>query len=448
MTFVHSLIERFRPTSERGRRTAAAALIVGGTVLTSASIFATGPQATPEPPQEKAWPVSVMTVVPQSLQPTFTAFGRVESNNVANLRTDLVAAVENVYVREGDWVEAGDLLVELTAAEVALSVDERRAELAQNRAELRSIEMERDMLDASTAHYESMAQIARTRLERHRELLERRLISQSLLDEVVAQANEADIRLQNHQRALADFPNRLAAQKALVARAEAQLAQAELDLRKTRVVAPFTGPVLAVHVAPGDRSSLGAPLVEMADAQGFEVRVQVPADYETRLQRYLQQGIPVRATAPDHQQLQLSRLGGRVKSGQSGLDAFFAFAAQPDGSVPAIGRVLDLVIELPAEPALVALPVSALYENDRVYAVRDRRLQAINVTRVGEQQLPDGEYRVLVRSADLNGDERIITTQLPKAISGLLVETPDGARPPVPTAATADHAGQRSGPAV
>ena len=83
--------------------------------------------------------------------------------------------------------------------------------------------------------------------------------------------------------------------------------------------------------------------------------------------------------------------------------------------------MVDLRIRLPEEENVVALPIASLYENDRVYAVEDLRLKAITVERVGELHTPEGEFRVLVRAPELAVGLPVITTQLPKAVSGLLV---------------------------
>lgn len=426
MTLLRSSPRRLWPRSPRGRRFATGGAILLGATLTSVSIFATGPQAQPEPRIEKAWPVAVTEARPQPRSPTFTAYGRVESNRVAELATDLVAPVAAVHVREGDWVVEGDVLVALDDREAALQVAEQEAALAEQQARLASIESERRMLERTLDQARSVNRIAQDKLTRHEELMARRLISQSLLDEVIAQANQAAIDLESHQRRLADLPHRVDAQRALVARARTLLERARLDLDKTEIRAPFSGPVLAVHVAPGDRTSLGTPLVELADATAFEVRLQVPDTYETPFQRHLDGGLAVTAHLDDGRELTLTRLARQVRPGQSGLDAFFALAAPfslaaPAG-MPALGRVVDLRIRLPEEPDVVALPIASLYENDRIYAVEDQRLQAIDVERVGETHTADGEFRVLVRSPELYAGRRVITTQLPKAVSGLLVE--------------------------
>ncbi|MCZ6711457.1 MAG: biotin/lipoyl-binding protein [Gammaproteobacteria bacterium] len=416
---------RYLPTSERKKRIAVAAGFIMVAALASATIFATGPTATVEARTEKSWPVSVVTVSPRTLRPTFNGYGRVESSNVANIRTDLIAEVSEVLVREGDWVTQGQVLIRLANAEVSLRVAEREAELAERRARWRSIEIEYDLRKQTTSHYQSMQQVAQNKLNRHQELMEQRLISQALLDEVVSLANSATIAYQTHTRQLADFPNRLAAQRARIAKAQALLGQAQLDLTKTSVVAPFAGPVLSVQVAPGDRSNLGIPLVEVAQADGFEVRVQVPDSSADAFQRHLRAPTPaaeITATTASGLTMNLVRLSSRVRDGQSGLDAFFQLEVAAGERLPAIGRVIELEITMPAQENVVALPVQSIYQNNRIYEVVNERLNAIEVERIGELRTPTGDYRVLVRSPDLSDGQSVITTQLPKAITGLLVE--------------------------
>jgi multidrug efflux pump subunit AcrA (membrane-fusion protein) len=421
----------------RGRRIVAGIGFIAAALLASMSIFATGPNPQPAERTEKAWPVSVMEVVPSPLTPTFTAYGRVESSNVTHLRTDLVAEVESVNVREGDWVEKGDVLMTLSDEELKLDLLERQAELKQLEANLASTRIEQEMFEESTEHFQSMREVAQKKLERHEDLVAKRLISQGLLDEVTAQANQANIEYQTHMRKLADFPNRLAAQEAAVERARAQVGQVQLEINKTQVTAPFRGPILSVSVAPGDRSNIGSILADIANADAFEVRVQIPERFGSGLHENLAAGRAVTARTEDGVLLTLSRLSGQVKRGQSGLDAFFELDARQGAPETALGRMLELSITLPEEYAVVALPVQSIYENDRIYAIRDLaiddssqldgaglkyRLEAITIERVGEAQTEDGQHRILVRSPAISAGQKIITTQLPRAISGLLVE--------------------------
>jgi multidrug efflux pump subunit AcrA (membrane-fusion protein) len=395
-------------------------------LLGSVSLFATGPSPDPAPRTERAWPVSILEVEPGPARPALTGFGRVESTRQAALGTDLSLRVRTVHVREGDWAAAGDVLVELDDAEIALLLAQREADLAQARAQLQALESERGMLETTLAQVRSMHRLNTAKLERHQTLRARSLIAQSLVDEVQAQADQTSIQLQTHEYRLAELPHRLAAQRAQVEKARALVELAGLELERTRIRAPFTGPILAVPVAEGDRTQPGATLVEIAAADSYEVRVQVSAAQGARFQAHLERGEPVsvRLATADAGTLRLPlvRVAGRVRPGQSGLDTFFALPATAGRGLPPLGRTIDLEIELPEQPDVVALPFSALYENDRIYAVEAERLEAIDVERVGESRDATGELRVLVRAPALAGGRRVVTTQLPRAMPGLLVE--------------------------
>jgi len=186
----------------------------------------------------------------------------------------------------------------------------------------------------------------------------------------------------------------------------------------------------------------------MADASTFEVRASIPDQSAARVRDALDTSQSVTADVALNEgsrregsglKLTLNRIAHNVRPGQSGLDAWFRFESEsPNGaspqiaanpqSVPTLGRVLNLTAILPSEPGLVALPGQAVYNSNRVYTVQNNRLQAATVQRVGEIRLASGDYQVLVRGVKLLGNADVMTTALPKAITGLLVNP---IRPPV-----------------
>ena len=417
-------IVRRLPRGERARRALLATGVLGASALVTVSIFATGPAPVPEVKPEKVWPVSVTTVTPSALAPTFAAYGRVESVQVAHLQSHLNADIEAVHVREGQWVAKDAVLVELVKNELELQVKEREADLAQQQAALQSLKAEQRTLKQTDPQFRAMRDVALKRRARHEDLLKQKMIAQALLDEAIGQASAAEIEYQNHARALDDFPNRINEQLARIARSEAELAQARIDLDHATIRAPFAGPVLAVLASAGNHTTLAAPLVEMADADAFEIRAPLPDGYGSRVRSALESGVPISAQiSGEGRALTLSRLSSSVRAGQSGLDAFFKLDLASGGAMPEIGRVVDLEVTMPSEDQVVALPVQSIYDNNRIYAIiDDDRLQAIAVQRIGDHRGADGAYRILVRGEGLRPGSRIITTQLPKASEGLRVQ--------------------------
>jgi hypothetical protein len=87
------------------------------------------------------------------------------------------------------------------------------------------------------------------------------------------------------------------------------------------------------------------------------------------------------------------------------------------------GRFVRLELRLPEREGLIALPYEALYGVDRVYVVDEQsRLRPVGVTRVGETRDAGGRARVLIQAPALPADAQVITTQLPNALDGLLVD--------------------------
>ncbi|MEZ5598457.1 MAG: biotin/lipoyl-binding protein [Pseudomonadales bacterium] len=394
-------------------------ITLGATVVMSALLVATAPHAAPEQPVEKAWPVTVMTVSPAAMQPSFTSFGRYETNRTAELSSDLPVRVAEVPVQEGQEVKAGEVVVRLDDGDLSRRVRELDAARSSARAALASARSELRLAQRTRGDFRLLHEAAQSKLARHRELLEKRLIAQTLFDDVANQAAEVSIRYQTQERLVEDLPNRITQAQADLTRAEAALEQAQQDLEETLVRAPFDGPVLAVETAGGEMNIPGRTLVRMSARGGFELRLEVPDRYSGRLQKYLAAGIEVQALTDDGLQFTLARLGRQVREGRSGVDAFFAPApGAADAGI--IGRVAQAWITLPAETDLVAVPVQALYENDRVYRIIDNRLNATPVERIGETS-ENGDYRILVRSPALTSGNTILATQLPQAVSGMLV---------------------------
>ncbi|HIG36091.1 MAG TPA: hypothetical protein EYQ12_00170 [Oceanospirillaceae bacterium] len=118
--------------------------------------------------------------------------------------------------------------------------------------------------------------------------------------------------------------------------------------------------------------------------------------------------------------MELDRLSAEASTSQGGIDAFFTLK---QGQNIEVGRNLQVQVELPMETNVAALPDLAIYGQNRVYRIVDQRLQAVSIDRVGAWTSPTGERLTLVRSAQLQSGDQVLSTQLPNAVSGLLVET-------------------------
>jgi multidrug efflux pump subunit AcrA (membrane-fusion protein) len=338
----------------------------------------------------------------------------------------VAADVKQVLVAEGQLVARGQPLVIQDDRDIALTLRQRLADVAESEAmidserrryesDLRALERERAML--------ALDEKAVTRAEN---LNRRQLGSESLLDEARLALERQALAVNEKQLAVTDHAARLAQLQARLARAEALRDQARLDQTRTQIIAPFTGRIAKVPVAPGDRVQVGDLLVEIYATDELEMRAQVPFRYLSAVRSALKTGTTLVAKAiidNDTLQAELRRLSGEANQAVGGVDALFHIVQGAEEVVP--GRLLPLVLTLPPEAQTVELPFTAIYGLDHIYRLQEGRMAALPVERIGERRDSDGSVRVLVRSPALEAGDKIIVTQLPNAVTGLKVKTAD-----------------------
>lgn len=197
---------------------------------------------------------------------TVVATGRVVTVSRAQVGSPVTGVVLERRVREGDAVQAGDVLAVLRADDLQAAADEAAAALEQLQRSARP--------QAQAARREAEARLAQASREaqRRRELFERQLVAREALElalqaETIARAGAEQARL-----AAADLAEGGPAETA----ARARLASARARLDKTLIRAEAAGVVLTRNAEPGDLVQPGRVLFELA--LDGDTEVLVPLD--------------------------------------------------------------------------------------------------------------------------------------------------------------------------
>ncbi len=383
----------------------------------------------PTPPvtksQERVWDVYVEKATKGNFTPNLILYGQIESPTTSILKSALIADVTQVYVKGGNKVSKGQLLLTLDDRDTLLLIKRNQAKINEIVAMINAEKTQYTSNKLALKHQQSMIKILKREARRHATLLKKRLGSEAAFDQALEKLNNERIKLASKQLAVDNFVHKLKTLEAQLETAKANLADANLDLERTKIKAPFVGRVVKVFVAVGNRVIVGSNLIELFDLQDVEVRVQIPSSYLPKIHRALSQKQEIIADAIiDNQRvkLQFLRLAGRVETGRGGRDALFRILGSSERF--AIGRSIKLTILLPTLKDVFSIPEQALYGNDLVYIIKNGRMQPVKVTRIASVTNSDGNKRVLVRGK-LNVGDLIITTHLPQAISGLRVRAID-----------------------
>jgi len=205
-------------------------------------------------------------------------------------RLELVAEsnerIVDLPVHEGDRVEAGTVLLRQEAGTMQPRLEQARAVVAEaERALADAVEGPRqreiDEARAELEGAESSLVTERREYERVKELVERRLLSASSLDQARARRDAALASRDQARARLALLeegtrPEQVRQAEAAVARARAALQELETSAVRYQIRAPRAGQVEALPYKLGERPPAGAPVVVMlADGTPY-ARIYVP----------------------------------------------------------------------------------------------------------------------------------------------------------------------------
>jgi RND family efflux transporter MFP subunit len=158
-----------------------------------------------------------------------------------------MGTVKSLNVEEGDHVEKGALLLMLDHRDMTQKV--RAADEAYNEA-LKALEAAR-----------ANARLARVTYERYKNLYEQKALTGQELDQIETKRNVAELEVERAE--------------AVVKRAQAAKAEAEVYLDFARIASPVTGVVTQKNIDAGSMASPGAPLLTIEDTSSYRIDINV-----------------------------------------------------------------------------------------------------------------------------------------------------------------------------
>ncbi len=201
----------------------------------------------------------------QDVKEEYLAPGTVFPQNGARILSKVMGEIVRIYVKEGDRVKKGDILLNIDHGVYSARLRQAEAALSEamkgEKAALMAVE------EAKTGFL-----LAEKTYKRFLKLRQKGVVSEQKFDEVKAAFKRADAFYKSAQA-------RLSVARASVRRARASVQEARVFLNYTRVRAPFSGRITKKMVHRGDVVSLGSPLFLMEYDDLYEVDCDVPSSY-------------------------------------------------------------------------------------------------------------------------------------------------------------------------
>ncbi len=369
---------------------------------------------------EKIWQIEIIEVRQQTLSPTVTLYGRIESPEQLKAAAPGGGIVDRVYVRNGARVSKGAPLVTMDKRDFSVALQQARADVRDIDSQIAELEIRNRSNRASLQTERDLMTLAEAEVERLVALKKQKLSADTALNSAHSELARRQLAVTSRELEVDSYPARLQILKARKDRSKAQYEQAKLAMDRSAVRAPFDAIISEVAVAAGDRVSLGQLLVSLFPLHALEIRAHLPINYINSVQPAIARKETLFASVVGRSDLgrfPLLRLSGEAEA--TGIDVYFAIDSDAVQYRP--GELLALSLQLPAQSDVFAIPYQAIYGNSRIYRVDEDRLQAIDVVSIGQARTDD-QVQVLIRSDAIADGDRIVVTHLPNAVSGLKVK--------------------------
>ena len=323
--------------------------VVLAALLGAAVLILTSPQVEPNSPEPLAPTVRVREAVPQAVQLQVHSQGTVTPNRVTALIPEVAGRV--VWISpalvNGGYFQQGEVLLRLDDKDLRSALQRAQAALAR-------AEAERDH-----AHYEHQRMLS---------LEQRRLASRSQMESALKESRVKEAALHD---------------------ARANLDQAQRDLQRTEVIAPFAGLVQSESVDIGQLVGRNSAVATLYALDQVEVRLPI-AD---RQLAFLNLPVGQRGALPEGQRpaVRLSAdyagrtlsWSGRIVRTEAEIDVSSRMVnvvaqveADSHADLPAVGLFVEAEIEGLLVDGIVVMPRSALRNGNRVLIVdADNRLR-------------------------------------------------------------------------
>jgi HlyD family secretion protein len=218
--------------------------------------------------------------------------GKIEPITNFEAHAPVATTVARLDVREGDWVKAGQLLMQLQDVDARAQAARAEAQLRGAQADLSAVShggTQEELLNTRNALMKAQADraAAERNLQAMQRLLQTGAASQAEVDAAQNQLKIAEANVHLLQQKLKDrySSSEISHVEAQQAEAKASLAAADALLKNSNIRAPFEGMVYSLAVKQGSFANAGELLLQLADLHKVRVRAFVDEPEIGRLRK-------------------------------------------------------------------------------------------------------------------------------------------------------------------
>ncbi len=372
--------------------------------------------------------VETMPVVKVDVNLVITGFGEARPLDTVHISPEVAGRInELTLLKEGETIEKGSLLfaIDSTDYDIALTQAKIQVELMHNQLEQLKVSYQKDKDRLSGTKQNT--RLARTNWERLKSLYENDRVGTLSTVESAEQSYHSLLDTQKKLiTSIALYPLQIGEAESSLADARSNLENAERNVERCVVKAPFTARIKEMSVEKGSYVSIGALAVTLADDSILEIEVPLSdkdafgllsrkeAEKNANLQSRLKDIVcRVETVTGDHK----TTMGGSVHrvvkyDPQTRTLTLAVRVPVPGGQEPGPGHLIPLMDGMFCKVAFtgkrvqnaVRVPATLLNPDSTIYLARDGKLRTEPVIKV----LDDADHVYVTGGVTLE-DEIIVT---------------------------------------
>ncbi|MEC8460679.1 MAG: biotin/lipoyl-binding protein [Pseudomonadota bacterium] len=412
-------------------------------------------------PTIQAKRAETMPLVAGDYVPQAALYGRVDVHTPSNIHTKIQGEVKNIYIKQGDRVKHGQVLLVLDDDELqrrALHIQaekkakqedintikvrhehelERLKKLKDQEAiQLEAIEsairvehIQHQSLIKDIEHNTQILTLEEKQLKRMENLVTKQAVSdveyekvkqsvfnqKSRIESLQAQLEGHDDRLtklnqdkkqvsmntelaiNQLKQSIQTYPHQLAILEQALVTLDLNRQDVEEDIKDTRLTSTVTGKVAEVMVTQGSFVRPHDVMAAILPEQAYEIKAQIPSSYYQEIEEGLKQGV-ITAELMDTDLTQTMTLARLLpQSADSMRQAVFVFDQTVESSTLFSGLPVLLRVNLPKQNNIYRIPMTALYPGNRVFVVDDQKAEAVTIQKIGYQWDSQNQTWLLVK---------------------------------------------------
>ncbi len=383
------------------------------------------------PPFKTVYTVDTVVAKSGNYQPSMVVYGEVQAAKTVDLRSLVGGQIVNVSpnLLVGGRVEKGEVLFEVDKFNFETAMSGAKSTVIETRARVSENEALIAVEEARINSLREQLKLAQSDLKRIKQLKNRGSATERAVEErelIVSQRAQA---LEQSQLNLIVQKSRVEQLKAVLARAERGVVEAERNLQDTSLLAPMTGVIRENNAAVGRLISVNDMVVSMYRDDKLDVRFTLTDQRFGRIQSD-KQGVIGREVEiiwvvggeEFRYRATIERISAQITSDRGGVEVIASITDNIENNALRPGAFVEVIVPDKSFEGNYRIPETALYNNDTVYVSIDGELAARNVKVLAR----DGDA-IIVDGAIKDGDI-ILVTRIAEISEGLKVRPPETAQ--------------------